>query len=202
MSSDRIIPPAPRSSSAPLGKKPSTEADFWAGLFLDLAIRVEWLGQALDAVPKEDASAAAVVRLRSYARALEELRHAVEQVQRHRANDRLKPLFSLEGPLAALLSRLYAWCEEIGEDFERMAVALRNRRPTTIVFSHRAVNASYAEFAKLIAAIRKVEDAHARDRDGATTEQAQHWRRFDEDLEELIWATEWLHMTLARRPGE
>lgn len=179
-------------------ENPSTEFDFWTGLFLDLSVRVEWLEQALDAVPKEDASAAALVRLRSYMRALEELQHALKHVQTHRADVSLKPLFALEGPLAAYLSRLYGWCEEIGNDFERMAVALRRREPTTTVFSHRAVNNSYAHFSELVESMRRANDAvrqvHAGD--------PQVKRAFDERIEELIWATEWVHMTLARKPGD
>jgi hypothetical protein len=179
-------------------QKPSGETDFWAGLFLDLRVRVEWLGQALDAVPKEDASAASLVRMRSYARALAEIHHALEHVQAHRADPLLKPQFALDGPLAGYLSCLFAWCEEIGEDFERMAVALRRGQPTSIVFSHQAVNNSYAQFEGLISTMRHADDA-ARTRLGPTEQEA--WRSFDEHLEELVWATEWLHITLARRPG-
>lgn len=196
MSDERLLPPRPRPrpSSAALLRKPSSESDFWTGLFLDLSVRVEWLAQALDAVPKEDASAAALVRLRSYARALEELHHALERVQAHRADVHLKLLFALEGPLAAYLSRLYGWCEEIGNDFESMAVALRRREPTSTVFSHRAVNNWYAHFSELVDSMRRANDGHVGDR--------QAKRAFDERIEELIWATEWVHMTLARRPGD
>jgi hypothetical protein len=177
---------------------PSTESDFWASLFVDLCVRVEWLEQALDAVPKDDASAASLVRMRSYAHALHELHLAVERAQAHRADPRLKPLFSLEGPLAGYLSRLYGWCEEIGNDFERMAVALRRRQPTSIVFSHKAVNDSYAHFEELVSAMRRQYDiAHALH--AGADDHA--WRTFDERLEELIWSTEWVHMTLARPPG-
>ena len=161
-------------------------------------MRVEWLGQALDAVPKEDASAAALVRLRGYAHALDELREAIAKLQAYRSAPSLKPQFSLEGPLAGYLSRLYAWCEEIGEDFERMAVALRLRKPTSIVFSHRVVNDSYAQFESLVASIRKDDDI-ARELHGQ--DDRERWRAFEECLEELIWATEWLHMALARPPG-
>ena len=194
---ERILPsePPPPSASGPA----SREADFWAGLFLDLSVRVEWLEQALEAVPREDASAPALVRLRSYARALQDLHQSIERVQAHRADPLLKPLFSLEGALAAFLSRLYGWCEEIGDDFERMAVALRRREPTSIVFSHKVVNSSYAHFDALIAAVRQSNQI-AHDLHGADGKHA--WRAFDERLEELIWATEWLHMALARRPGD
>ncbi len=194
--SERVLPPPPSSTRVP--RKVSAESDFWAGLFDELTVRVEWLEQSLDAVPKEDASAEALVRLRAYARALEELHRSLAQVQAHRADPHLKPLFVLDGPLAGFLSRLYGWCEEIGDDFERMAVALRRREPTKIVFSHRGVNDSYAHFAGLIAAIRRADGAaHA----AHGVEDAGAWRVFDERLEELIWATEWLHMTLARAPG-
>lgn len=198
---ERIVPRPPPSSSRAL-RYGSTETDFWAGLFLDLTLSVEWLGQALDAVPTGDASAAALVRLRSYARALEELRTALGHVQAHRPDPRFKPLFGLEGALALYLSRLYAWCDEIGKDFERMAGALRRRDPTSIVFSHRAVNESYAQFAALIEAMRKGLDA-ARSNESTkdAAMDAGAWRAFEEHIEELIWATEWLHMTLARAPG-
>lgn len=198
MSDDRVLPAPPPPSSRP-ARTSSRESDFWAGLFLDLSVRVEWLGQALDAVPKEDASAPAIVRLRAYARALQELHAALERVQAHRSDPYLKPLFSLEGALAGFLSRLYGWCEEIGDDFERMAVALRRREPTSTVFSHHAVNGSYVQFSALIAAMRHANDI-ARELHGL--EDVQGWRAFDECLEELIWATEWVHMTLARRPGD
>jgi hypothetical protein len=197
--SERILPPAPPPSSPSLLRIPSTESDFWAGLFIDLRVRVEWLEQSLDAVPREDASAAALVRLRSYSRALEDLHQALARVQAHRADPHLKALFSLEGPLAGYLSRLYAWCESIGNDFERMAVALRRHQPTSVVFSHRVVNESYAQFAALIASMRQANDV-GRELHGAA--HAEERRAFEEHLEELIWATEWVHMTLARRPGD
>jgi hypothetical protein len=193
MSDARILPLAPTPASSRSG-----EADFWAGLFLDLTVRVEWLTQALDAVPKEDASAAALVRVRSYTRAMQELHGALDRVHAHRADPLLKPLFSLDGALAGFLSRLFGWCEELGEDFERMAVAMRRKLPTSTVFSHQAVNRSYAHFEALFAAVRRAnEKAHAGPGGNDPTRNA-----FDQSVEELIWATEWVHMTLARRPGD
>lgn len=197
-SSNSSLPPRPKSISQ-MPRMPSVETDFWAALFLDLSVRVEWLEQAIDAVPKEDASASALVRLKSYQRALHDLRESLSRVQSHRPDPHLKPLFALEGPLAGFLSRLYAWCDEIGDDFERMAVALRRREPTSIVFSHRAVNDSYARFNTIIDAMRKANDV-AHEKHGTKDKEA--WRAFDEHLEELIWSTEWVHMTLARGPGD
>jgi hypothetical protein len=186
------FPPPPSRPSRPT-RTISAETDFWAGLFVDLTVSIEWLGQALDAIPKDDTSAEAVVRLRAYSRALEELRPALARVQAQRADPELKSLFDLGGPLAGFLSRLYAWCGEIGDDFERMAVALRRSEPTHIVFSHKAVNESYAQFDALFGAIRRAHEA---------TPVAGGNQAFDERLEELIWATEWVHLALARSPGE
>jgi hypothetical protein len=197
MSSDRILPEPPPPSSSALPRRISAETDFWAGLFLDLSLRVEWLGQALDAVPKEDASASALVRLRSYAKALGELHQGIAKVQAHRSDPALKPLFSLDGPLAGYLSRLYGWCASIGDDFERMAAALRDRKPTNVVFSHKAVNASFAEFGTWTESMRR-HIAEAK----KTQANLEQWRAFEEHLEELIWSTEWVHMTIARPPGE
>ncbi|HTJ84783.1 MAG TPA: hypothetical protein VL400_23855 [Polyangiaceae bacterium] len=194
--SERALRPPPDSKRG--SGKPSGETDFWAGLFLDLTVRVEWLEQALDAIPREDTSAEAVVRLRSSARALQELHQAIDHVQTHRADARLKPLFALDGPLAALLSRVYAWCEEIGQDFETMAVALRRKQPTSTVFAHQKVNTTYAHFDALFAAVRK---ANAGIATGPLTIDDKLRRAFDEALEELIWAIEWVHTALARSPG-
>ena len=44
---------------------------------------------------------------------------------------------------------------------------------------------------------RTVESARARH----GQEDPQEWRGFTENIEELIWATEWVHRALARRPG-
>lgn len=198
MTEERVLPPPPPPSSTALLRHPSTETDFWAGLFLDLTVRIEWLEQALDVLPREGPSAAAQARLRGYHRALEELRGALDRVQSHRADPRFRPLFALEGELAALLSRLYGWCEEISDDFERMAVALRKKAPTSVVFSHQAVNGWYAHFDELTSRVRHSLEV-ARDLHGARIPDA--WRAFEEHVEELVWATEWLHMALARPPG-
>jgi hypothetical protein len=177
--------------------KPSAETDFWAGLFLDLTLRIEWLDQALDAIPTDVASAETVVRLRGYSRTLEELRLAIERVQEQRADLELKFLFDLARPLAGFLSRLYGWCGELGDDFERMAVAVRRREPTNVIFSHKVVNKSYAQFDALFSAIRRTNEV-PRIASGAPDKA----RAFEEALEELIWATEWVHLALARSPGE
>lgn len=79
-----------------------------------------------------------------------------------------------------------------------MAVALRRHQPTRAVFSHKAVNESYAQFDALIDAVRRGNQPTR-----ATSDLPKaKVRAFDERLEELIWATEWIHLALARSPGE
>ncbi len=71
--------------------------------------------------------------------------------------------------------------------------------PTSIVFSHEAVDESYAQFDVMFTAMRRADES-ARALHGR--KDPQKWRGFTENIEELIWATEWVHLALARRPGE
>lgn len=185
-------PPPPPSSR----RFPSNEFTFFEDLFVDLTVRIEWLGQVLDSVPPRDASAAALATLQAYAKALADLRVAIQHLQSHAKDRSFSALFGLEGPLAAYLSRLYAWCEEISTDFEALAVGLRREQPVWTVFSHKAVNGSFEHFNALSEAARK--DV-ARVRALGT---AAPWDAFTTHLEEVLWATEWLHLSMARKPGD
>lgn len=191
-SDPRSIPPPPSSR-----RTPPTEATFFRDLLVDLAVRVEWLEQVIDSVPERDASSAALAQLRGWHKALHELHHAIVAVQAHLGDKRFAGLFALEGPLAAFLSRLYAWTEQISGDFENLAVKLRRQEPVLAIFSHRAVNESFAEFQRLSEALR---ESLAVSRPGSVETRAA-WATFDADFEELLWATEWLHMSLAKQPG-
>ncbi|MBW2458385.1 MAG: hypothetical protein JRI68_28035 [Deltaproteobacteria bacterium] len=189
-----VDPNCPRPSRP--APKQSVETDFWAGLFIDLTLRIEWLDQALDAIPRDDASEETVVRLQGYSRALADLRLAIEGVQTQRGDGELKFLFDLAGPLAGFLSRLYAWCGELGDDFERMAGAVRRGEPTNVIFSHKKVNKSYAQFDELIGSVRRANEVARVESDGPDKA-----RIFDERWEELVWATEWVHLAMASSPG-
>lgn len=183
-----FIPPAPSSQ-----RPPSVERNFFADLLDDLTIRVEWLEQVIDSVP----DSGALAQLRGWAHALKELHRALGHMQQHQRDVRFKRLFALEGPLAAFISRLYAWCEEMSGDFEALAVKLRRNEPVLVVFSHHAVNKSFVEFQRLGAALREsLVDSRRSD-----PEAVASWATFDQDFEELLWATEWMHMSLAKRPG-
>lgn len=86
----------------------------------------------------------------------------------------------------------------IGIDFERTAAALRRGDPISIVFSQHEVNESYAQFGMLTDAVRRTLAGASEQHD---TTEPERWWEFTERVEELIWATEWVHLTLARRPG-
>lgn len=131
---------------------------------MDLALRVEWLEQALAAIEDEGALA----RLRSLVRALGEIQSAIAHVeQRSMLVD-------------AFIEPLRSSCDRIAGELESMAGSLRRGQPTSIVFSHEVVNRSYARFARLMEPIQR--NAH-------------------EGLDELFWATEWLHVSLGHLSG-
>ncbi len=187
-SDPRMIPPPPSSR-----RTPPTEATFFRDLFGDLTLRIEWLEQVIDGVPDSGAS----TQLRGWAKALRDLHRALDHVQAHLFDKSFARLFDLDAPLAAFLSRLYAWCEEISEDFEELAGKLRRSEPVLALFSHKAVNDSFAHFQELSEALR---ESLAESRPMTAQTQAA-WKTFDADFEELLWATEWLHMSLATKPG-
>ncbi len=192
MSELRHIPPPP-----PSRRTPASGVTYFRDLLSDLSVRIEWLEQVLDSVPEPQASSDALVQLRGWTKALHELHHAIVQLQEHLGDGRFAKLFALDSPLAAYLSRLYSWCEEITVDFEALAVKLRQNQPVLAILSHKAVSDSYGRFQALSEALR---DSLAESRP-MTPESQAAWRTFDSDFEELLWATEWMHMSLARKPG-
>jgi len=131
---------------------------------MDLALRIEWLEQALAAIPDEGALA----RLRSLVRSLDEIQSAIARVE---ARTNL---------VEEYVARLHGFCDGIAAALESMAASLRRGQPTSIVFSHDVVNRSYARFVRMMEPIQR--NAH-------------------DDLDELFWATEWLHVSLGHLSG-
>lgn len=187
-----LIPPPPSSR-----RTLPTEETFFADLLSDLSVRIEWLEQVVDSVQEPAASSTAIAQMRGWAKALRDLHHAIGRVQAHLADARFEALFDFDGPLAAFLSRLFAWCEEITDDFETVAVKLRRGEAVLAVFSHRKVNQSFEHFQELASALR---ESLAVSRPSTAAVQAA-WKTFDADFEELLWATEWLHLSLAQGPA-
>jgi hypothetical protein len=192
MSEPPHIPPPPQSR-----RTPASGATYFRDLLFDLSVRIEWLEQVIGSVPEPQASSDAVAQLRGWTKALHELHHAIVQMQEHLGDARFAKLFALDAPLAAYLSRLYAWCEEISVDFEALAVKLRQNQPVLALFSHKAVSDSYGRFQALTEALRE----SLTESRPMTPESQAAWSTFDSDFEELLWATEWMHMSLARQPG-
>jgi hypothetical protein len=182
------IPPPPVSK-----RTLSTERNFFHDLLDDLTLRVEWLEQVIESVP----DSGALGQLRGWTKALRDLYGATKHMQAHLDDPRFAKLFAIEGPLAAFLSRLYAWCEEVGAEFEAVAVKLRRNEPVLALFSHQRVNQSFTDFEQLGAALRQSIGLHR----PSTPETQGAWTTFDSDFEERRWATEWLHMSLAKEPG-
>ena len=188
----RSISPPPSSR-----RTPPTHASFFHDLLADLTVRLEWLEQVIDGVREPAASSSAVAQLRGWSKAMHDLHAAVTKMQLHLGDKQFAKLFDLEGELAGFLSRLYAWCEEISADFEALAVKLRRSEPVLAVFSHKIVSESFSHFQELGEGLR---ESLAVSRPSTPEAQAA-WKTFDSDFEELLWATEWLHMSLAKPPG-
>ncbi len=189
---DSVIGPPP-----PSRRTPASGTHFFRDLLLDLAVRIEWLEQVLDGVPEPQASSGASAMLRGWAKALAEVQSAIVHFQEHLDDRRFAQLFALNAPLAAYLAQLYAWCDEITADFEVLAVKLRRKEPVLVLFPQRAVNDSFRRFQELSEPLR---DSFVRSRPMSAESQTA-WSTFDTDLQELLWATEWMHMSLARSPG-
>lgn len=188
---DSVKLPAPPSSRRHI----ATAHDFLEALLGDLSLRLEWLGQVIDSVGERDVSREALAQLRAHAKALGDLRAAVLRVQSHVGDRHLVKLFAMEGALPAYLSRLCAWADDVSNQFEERAVALRRLEPVALLFSHHAVSASYAEFEQLAANLRIELEAASKTIDPAS------WRPFEAHVEEMLWAVEWLHMGLSRVGG-
>ena len=187
-SDPRNIPPPPSSR-----RTLSTETSFFRDLVDDLTVRIEWLEQVIESVP----DSGALSQLRGWAKALRDLHRSIVSVQARLSEPRFARLFAIEGPLAAFLSRLFAWCEEITEDFEGLAVKLRKGEPVLALFPQKAVHESFAHFQQLGEALR----ASLTELRPATAEAQAAWQTFDTDFEELLWATEWFHLSLSSQPG-
>jgi len=193
-SPDSFHAPPPSSRRIP----ESAGSTFFHDSLHDLAVQNEWLEQVLDGVPEPQASSDACAMLRGWAKTLAQLQASVAHFQQHARDKRFARLFAAGAPLTAYLARLYAWCAQLTVDFEAVAAKLRRNEPILGLLRQKDVNDSFAIFQELGEPLREsfVESRPM------TLESQAAWRGFDEDLEELIWATEWMHMNLARSPGD
>ncbi len=183
--------------SPPTQRLPAEEARFFHDLVEDLDVSVEWLRQVVDGAPEPAASSSALAHARAWAGALRDLHGTIRALHAHVDDGPLSRLFTLDGPLAAFLSCLCAWCDEISTDVERLVAKLRHREPVLGIFPYDAVNESLADLEHLSEALRRgLADAHP-----ATDEACAAWRTLCDDFEQVLWATESLHVSLASEPA-
>jgi hypothetical protein len=183
---------------SPARRIPQNAPGYFCGLLHDFAIRIEWFEQALDGIPEPQASSGAAGLLRNWAKALDELLGAVAKLQEHLHDRRFAKLFELDRPLAAYLGHVYAWCGEMTLGFEALAVRLRRSEPVLGLLLRKDVNDSFQRFHSLVEPL-----CHALfESRPMTPDSREAWHTFDQDLEEVIWATDWLHVNLARGPAK
>jgi hypothetical protein len=167
----------------------------------DFALRLQWIGQAIDGIPESPRNAAAIGTLCTYLRDLTDVRDAADRAL---ASAKLSlddadvaPLLAPEGALITYLSGLYEWCEQLVATFEALAGGLRREEPIWPIFQYRLINRSFARFEDLTseiqASVRRLLSTHA--------SNPESLRALDHRIEELFWAATWLHVSLTRRFG-
>jgi hypothetical protein len=167
----------------------------------DLAIALQWLGQALDGVPVTARTGPAVGTLRAYMRDLGDVKAsadgALEAAKLSLGHAPISPLLSHDAPLVMYMTGLYEWCEHLLGTFEELARGLRRDEPIWPVFQYRAINRSFARFDDLTS---EIHDALQRLR-AAQPGHEETLRALDHRIEEMFWAASWLHLSLTRRFG-
>lgn len=168
----------------------------------DLALKLQWIGQAVDGIPESPRTAPAIGTLRTYLRDLSDVRDAASRAL---AAAKLSlddadvgaPLLAPDAALVEYLSGLYEWCEQLVGTFEDLAGGLRREEPIWPIIQYRHINRSFSRFEDLTSAIqesvRRLLSLHA--------SRPQTLRALDHSMEELFWAATWLHVSLTRRFG-
>jgi hypothetical protein len=201
LSSSRPVPPPLPKRKFPAAGEGAGGADIPSTVVLpsgdrvdDLDVRLEWLEQAIEGISVSWGRA----QLRTWAGGLREVHRCIARAWTHTRDPRFAHVFDRRGALAAFLDALFEWCGAVIADVEAMAVKLRGGRPLLGVFPFKAVSDSYVRFQRLEVAARAALAAQA----PVLREARSAWKVLDSDLEEMFWATEWLHMSLAARPGQ
>lgn len=167
----------------------------------DLALRLQWIGQAIDGIPQFPRNAPAIGTLRTYLRDLSDVRDAASRAlgaAKLSLDDAdVASLLAPDAALVAYLSGLYEWCEELVGTFEELAGGLRRDEPIWPIFQYRLINRSFARFEDLTSEIQgsvhRLLSIHA--------SHPETLRALDHRIEELFWAATWLHVSLTRRFG-
>jgi hypothetical protein len=179
----------PRSPSA----LPADEALFLEDLVADLAVRAARLRHAVDGLPPPQVSSDVANQVRFWLDALQDLANAAQAVVAHVDDRPFARFFTLDGALATLLSRLHAWCAETGGALQRVLTRLRQAEPVLRAGPYPGLDASLASFEQIGERLRR----SMQDVDPAAGEVRDAWPTIEQDVEQLIWTTEWLHLSLA-----
>jgi len=202
------------SSPVPLGPSPvdprtdTTDADALRVLKRldeeqqDLALTLQWIGQAIGGIPESPRNSAAIGTLRTYLRDLSDVRDAAGRAlaaAKLSLDDADADVAALLAPAALVtyFSGLYEWCEQLVGTFEELAGGLRREEPIWPIFQYRLINRSFARFEELTSEIQEL--VHR-----LLSTRASHQeplRALDHRIEELFWAATWLHVSLTRRFG-
>jgi hypothetical protein len=167
----------------------------------DLALTLQWIGQAIDGIPESPRNSAAIGTLRTYLRDLSDVRDAaggaLAAAKLSLDDADVAALLAPEGALVTYFSGLYEWCEQLVGTFEELAGGLRREEPIWPIFQYRLINRSFARFEELTSEIQEL--VHR-----LFSTRASHQETLsalDHRIEELFWAATWLHVSLTRRFG-
>src|SRR5262249_54068488 len=155
----------------------------------------EWLEQVLESVPVEH-HAAVLGTMFSQVDELRAVQGAVTSVCAIGADPALAPLFAPRTPLYMHLVDVCAWIRTRCQSLEEIATGLRRGKPVRSIFLARTINASHANLDGQTPAIRD----HVLD--VACHAGSKVVAPLDVALEELFWATSWLHLSLTKNFGE
>jgi hypothetical protein len=174
------------------------EAAFLEDLVVDVERRGAGLRDDVDALPDPQVFSGVASQVRIWLDAVEDLGDAARAVLQRVRDPDLARLFALDGALATLLSRAQVWCAETGLGLGRVVARLRRCEPVLCVGPYPGLDASLVSFVEVGDQIRRAVAL-----EGAVLGAGgalDGWPAFDREVELLLWATEWLHLSLASEP--
>jgi hypothetical protein len=164
---------------------------------LTLAVNLDALESALDAVAYDRAAHAAADTMRSRLDELREISDALEALHLVAAHPDLVRLFHEDAPLADYLRGLEAFCNGVVRAFEQLAVELRVPAPDWAMLRRRLDESKQFYLPELTHGIR-VDIERLRAQGSASTGLVD---RLEDALNELCATAEWFAMCISRRFG-
>jgi hypothetical protein len=189
--STRSITPLRTAAQPPLLR---AEAALLDECIASLGERIARLERRLDDIPEPAASLGAAARLRLWLSGIHDVYVASARLREYLHDYRCAPFFQLDGPLTTVVRAIFAWCDHVASEIEEFSRKLRRRVPVLALFPEAAVSLSLVR-------IERTAD-HARAALRAAPPSVQPLAcKLEADFDELLWATEWLHLSLGKKPG-